>query len=136
MATRSTIGLEADDGTIESIYCHWDGDPSNNGKLLLEYYKETPKIEQLLSLGSISVLAPEIGEQHDFDNPNDGWVVSYGRDRKEEDVESTVSKNREDFLSGGESYNYLFSKEGQWLVSYFDSSGFIPLVEHPDFKEE
>ncbi len=31
------------DGIIKSIYCHWDGYPSNNGKILLEHYNSQEK---------------------------------------------------------------------------------------------
>jgi hypothetical protein len=44
MATRSRIGIELEDGVIESIYCHWDGYPENNGKILLEHYQDPNKI--------------------------------------------------------------------------------------------
>jgi len=56
MSTRSTISKVNQDGTITSIYCHWDGYYSNNGKLLLENYNDEKKIDELLSLGSLSSL--------------------------------------------------------------------------------
>ena len=27
MATRSRIAIELSDGTVKSVYCHWDGYP-------------------------------------------------------------------------------------------------------------
>ena len=48
MATRSRIGMVKDDGTVESIYCHFDGYPSNNGKILKEHYADKSKVEKLL----------------------------------------------------------------------------------------
>ena len=38
MATRSTIALEFADGTVEQVYCHWDGYLAHNGLMLLEHY--------------------------------------------------------------------------------------------------
>ena len=76
MSTRSRIGIEFENGTVASIYCHWDGYPDNNGVILLEHYQDVEKIKQLIELGDISSLAPEIGEKHDFnayDEHND-WV--------------------------------------------------------------
>lgn len=67
MSTRSRIGVLNEDGTIRSIYVHWDGYPSNNGKILAEHYRDIRKIQKLIELGDISILGPEIGEKHDFD---------------------------------------------------------------------
>ena len=40
MATRSTIALEFADGTVQQVYCHWDGYLDYNGKLLAEHYTD------------------------------------------------------------------------------------------------
>jgi hypothetical protein len=40
MGTRSTIALEFADGTVEQVYCHWDGYLSNNGKILQAHYMD------------------------------------------------------------------------------------------------
>ena len=56
MATRSTIAVKDADGSVRSIYCHWDGYPEGVGATLREHYTNTPKIEQLLGVGDISVL--------------------------------------------------------------------------------
>lgn len=50
MSTRSTIGIK-ENGIIRSIYCHWDGYPENNGKILYEHYNSKEKVEELLRLG-------------------------------------------------------------------------------------
>ena len=54
MATRSRIGIENEDGTVSSVYCHWDGYPSGNGRTLVEYYSDREKVKELIALGSIS----------------------------------------------------------------------------------
>ena len=38
MATRSNIGIVNEDDSITAIYCHWDGYPEHNGKILLNHY--------------------------------------------------------------------------------------------------
>ena len=37
MATRSTISIQKKDGTIRSVYCHWDGYCEYNGVLLYNF---------------------------------------------------------------------------------------------------
>ena len=54
MATRSRIAIENQDGTVTSIYCHFDGYLSGVGKILKEYYTTQTKVEALINLGFIS----------------------------------------------------------------------------------
>ena len=56
MATRSRIAIENEDGTVTSIYCHWDGYVDHNGMILQEHYNERSKVEALIALGDISYL--------------------------------------------------------------------------------
>ena len=67
MATRSMIGIENSDGTIEAIYCHCDGAPEDKGPVLTAFYDSEKKVRELIALGDLSILGEEIGEQHDFD---------------------------------------------------------------------
>lgn len=115
MATRSRIGIKREDGTIRSIYCHWDGYPEHNGNILNKHYTSVDKINQLLDLGDISVLAPEIGEKQDFSNRVDNWVLAYNRDRGQENVKAAIHTTTKKFLDAGEEYNYLF-ENGKWTV--------------------
>ena len=48
MSTRSRIGIRNKDNTITSIYCHWDGYPTWNGKMLLTYYTKREDVEKLI----------------------------------------------------------------------------------------
>lgn len=120
MATRSRIGIEHEDGVVESIYCHWDGYPSNNGSILQEHYRDSKKVEELIKLGDISSLAPEIEapEGHSFETPVDGVTVAYSRDRGESYSPGRIDKSVEAyFKSDVEEYGYVFTKEGKWLVN-------------------
>jgi hypothetical protein len=120
MATRSTIAIELPNGTVQSIYCHWDGYPSHNGQLLMDHYKTSDKVESLIALGSISLLAPEVsipeGSTHSFESPESGIVVAYHRDRGES-LTVYIHDSAFSFLkSDVEEYGYLFTKDGKWLM--------------------
>ncbi|MCB0083179.1 MAG: hypothetical protein KDE47_19695 [Caldilineaceae bacterium] len=80
MGTRSFIVRQIDTG-IEGVYCHWNGYPDYNGRILQEYYSEPEKLKRLIAGGEISSLAPEIGSQHDFDSRPKGQTTYYHRDR-------------------------------------------------------
>jgi hypothetical protein len=119
MATRSRIAIEDQDGTVRSIYCHWDGYPSNNGRILSENYKTQEKVESLIGLGSISSLRPEVdipeGVHHNFQNQDEDITVAYHRDRGE-DLRIAEHGSVEDFIRGDvEEYGYIFTAAGEWL---------------------
>jgi hypothetical protein len=113
MATRSTIAKLNPDGTVTSTYCHWDGYTDGVGATLLEHYTDPAKIDALLVLGDISFLREEIGEQHDFNNPTEGWTLAYGRDRGEEGTEVLLHANIAEWLGfrgdSGCEYGYLWN---------------------------
>lgn len=107
MATRSAIGIENADGTVTAVYCHWDGYPENNGKILLVHYPET-ETTKLIGYGDISSLGETLDQ-----------VVFYGRDRGENNVApvtySSVKEYFEDFKDSVD-YCYLL-RNGNWTVS-------------------
>ena len=147
MATRSTIALEYADGTVEQVYCHWDGYLDNNGRILLEHWSDPSKLQQLIDLGDLSSLSKEIGEKHGFDNPHKwgtdeynnwrekyaDWCLFYGRDRGEEGVEKRKYENYQQYLKTGqqEEYNYILRQidgGAVWLVaSYKTNDRFVKL---------
>jgi hypothetical protein len=121
MATRSRIAIEDQTGKVRSIYCHYDGYPSNNGRILLEHFQTQEKVESLIELGSISSLnknaeIPE-GVTHSFNNPAKGIVVAYHRDR-DEDLVILDHDSVEDFVKSDiEEYGYIFTAAGEWLFA-------------------
>ena len=86
------------DGTILSIYSHFDGYPSGVGATLKKYYTKLSKIKQLIELGNISSLRKKIGTQHDFDSRPHDETNAYGRDRGEEGQEAIPSFDVNSFL--------------------------------------
>lgn len=70
MSTKSIIARMNKDNSYTTIYCHWDGYPSHNGKLLLENYNTLKLVNDLMDLGDLSALREEIGIKHPFDEPS------------------------------------------------------------------
>lgn len=108
MSTSSTIGILNVDGTVQTIYCHFDGYPTGVGKTLEDHYKTEEKVRALIALGDISSLGEEIGEKHDFDKRVPKWVNAYGRDRGESDVDAIKHRNLQAAKQNSCSYFYLF----------------------------
>lgn len=117
MATRNRIAIVKENGTVESIYCHSDGYPENNGQLLLDNY-DYEIARELIELGDISVLAKHPDE-----------VVAYHRDRGEEYREPRVDKDMDAFFESDiEEYGYLITPDGEWYMkSAYGHSDYMPL---------
>ena len=157
MATRGTISIVTErtkNGVGRTIYTHWDSYPSNNGRILLEHYKDAEKINSLIYLGDISVLAENVRpgkegirrkmnekyeydliptkEPHSFDEPHQGVVIAYGRDRGEKDIEATIFVGKTPNKNRSEEYDYLFvESENKWYVrdNHKSRPKFVELTE-------
>lgn len=136
MATRSRISFERPDGKIRSIYCHWDGYPSNNGKILLKHYN-ADNLDALMDLGDLSVLGTTpVSNKEGWENSGallDTQCLAY-KDRGEEDVDALEFANMKDFVDHvpQEEYNYLFM-DGNWYV-WEETYGDSPDIEKSQLK--
>ena len=119
MSTRSNIAFANPDGTITSVYCHWDGYPTNNGRILLRAYKTASKVKRLVGLGALSSLHERLytRKPHSYDKPQKGVVIAYMRDRGEDSYCAPTSYADEEAWRLGdlEEWAYLF-KDGKWYV--------------------
>jgi len=108
MGTRSRIGVMHGD-KVKSIYCHWDGYLAYNGDILINHY-DSAKANQLVALGDLSSLKPEIGQAHafgyhgtdiskeDYEAQFGNMCTFYGRDRGETGTDFKVSHTFAEFL--------------------------------------
>ena len=143
MGTRSTIALEFADGTVEQVYCHWDGYLDHNGKILAEHYIDPFKLRDLIDQGGISSLGKVVGQKHPFgpaynetniakkaqvqkevDEARDaGYTTFYARDRGE-DLTKEQFVDFQDYLAHHqyEEYEYILRKDGNWYVKCHDAA--------------
>ena len=140
MGTRSTIALEFADGTVEQVYCHWDGYLAHNGQILQEYWSDPFKLRELIDLGDMSSLGKVIGTQHPFSphsNEEDkalyeaaqaeGACTFYGRDRGETGADKKSFVDFQDYLAHHqyEEYDYILRNvngKATWFVSDHDGA--------------
>ena len=138
MGTRSTIALEFADGTVEQVYCHWDGYLEHNGAILAEHYSDPFKLRDLIDLGDLSSLRPEIGEKHAFSQfelraeevagyklLTENMCTFYGRDRGEKGIDARKYKNTDEYFdcSQQEEYDYILRTDGVWYVRCYTTDG-------------
>jgi hypothetical protein len=123
---------------------------SNNGKILQEYYSNPFVLRDLIDLGGLSSLRPQIGTKHpfshydtdlsvvEFANLYQGMCVFYGRDRGEGQSDATYYNDYLHFLVDGqeEEYDYLLRNidgVATWFVS--DHNGDFMLLTEAFAKE-
>jgi len=69
MGTRSNIIYEEPTGEVLSMYCHYDGYPSHNGRILFDQYNSAEKAKALVEVGYARVL--DEGIEVDPERPNE-----------------------------------------------------------------
>lgn len=120
MSTRAHIAMKTGENECRAIYTHFDGYIKHHAPILLEHYAMRERVEALLALGDLSVLAGELGEKQDFDDRSthrDNWCLAYGRDRNDEDTEARVMRI-DNLIKNGIQYAYLFDPETEtWSVT-------------------
>ena len=140
MGTRSTIALEYADGTVEQVYCHWDGYLEHNGQILLKHYSNPFILRDLIDLGDVSSLKPTIGTKHAFSHfelraeevaeykvLTENMTTFYGRDRGETGTSAKKFASYEDYLLNHqyEEYDYILRNDNGvavWFVCDHDGA--------------
>ena len=131
MSTRSLIAV-VHGNNYKTVYCHWDGYLSHNGRILQEHY-DSPKANNLVALGNVSSLQPNIGEKHpfskfdtdmsakEFEEKYGNMTTFYGRDRDEEGQEFVTHTSKESliehFNDGWCEFAYIM-QDGVWYVMF------------------
>ena len=139
MGTRSTIALEFADGTVEQVYCHWDGYLEHNGAILQEHYSDPFKLRDLIDLGGLSSLGPNVGTAHPFSPHGSkedealyeaakeaGACTFYARDRGEKLIVHKFN-DFQDYLAHHqyEEYEYILRNvngKATWFVADHDGA--------------
>ena len=147
MATRSVIGITDRSGDGQLIFCFFNGYPHGVGLTLLQHWQDESKVRELMALGELSILGPEIGRPVDFSSFHGGLFgvdtahpeygnqcLAYGRDRGEKDVDAkSFTDGHLGFLTltkecySDARYGYLWTPDGWFGVKlpYEWARGFV-----------
>jgi hypothetical protein len=102
--------------SVKAVYCHWDGYLEHNGSILNKHYSNSPKVNNLIALGDLSSLRPEIGDKHLFSSlelPKDE------REAYEKTVENMCTFYTRD---RGEDAPYKFFPTIKEALGFYDGS--------------
>ena len=116
MGTRSTIALEFADGTVEQVYCHWDGYLEHNGQILAKHYMDPFKVRDLIALGGFSSLDTTVEA-----------TKSTAYTQRGEDLDINKFKDYADYVANHqyEEYDYILRQvdgKAVWFVADHDGA--------------
>lgn len=116
MGTRSTIALEFADGTVQQVYCHWDGYLSGVGAELQAGYTDPFALRDLIDGGDMSTIGAPYSDR--------GEVCP-----------ARVYANADEYFAEcqQEEYDYILRNIGgvaTWFVRFYASEGvWLTMVE-------
>jgi hypothetical protein len=122
MSTRSRIGLELTDGSVLSVYHHWDSYPSWLGRILQTHYNSYEKASELIDGGDMSLCWTD--ERWDDSGVKGVYGPQYYSQRGD-DCPPRLDKDMDEFFADGEEYSYIF-RNGNWYA--YDMHQFDDMV--------
>ena len=122
MSTRSRIGLELSDGSILSVYHHWNGYPEWLGRILQTHYNAKSLAEELIDGGDMSLCWTD--ERWDDSGVKGVYGPQYYSQRGD-DSPPRLDKDMDEFFADGEEYSYIF-RNGNWYA--YDMHQFDDMV--------
>ena len=117
MGTRSLIGKQLTDGSILGVYCHYDGYPAYNGRMLRDNFDTVEKVNKLIDGGDMSCTWTNAGWNNET-LPESGPLYYTMRGESLESNAPQLYKDLNEFLCGadgsGAEYTYHFVN-GEWI---------------------
>ena len=112
MATRSRIGIQLKDNSVLSVYHHWDGYPEWLGRMLKTHYNSRDLASELIDGGDMSSCWNDTVWGKDRTDGQKYGPEYYSA--RGEDCPPRYDETREEFLSYGEEFSYIFTSAG-WV---------------------
>ena len=116
MGTRSRIGIQLKDDSILSVYCHYDGYPEFNGRVLRDHYNTVEKVRNLIDGGDMSCTWTNAGWNNET-LPETGPLYRTARGESMEDNAPRLDESIFDFLEkeNNEEYAYIWTVNNKWV---------------------
>ena len=112
MATRSRIGIELKDGSVLSVYHHWDGYPEWLGRILRTHFNDRSKVAELIDGGDMSSAWTNCGWKNET-RPVSGPM--YYSERGEDSPPRLNNDLAQYLTEGAEEFAYVYTRDGEWL---------------------
>ena len=133
MATRSRIGIELKNGSVLSVYHHWDGYPEWLGRILKTHYNDRQKVAELIDGGDMSLCWTE--DRWNSETKAQEYGPQYYSQRGD-NCPPRLDADLTEYLlpDNSEEYAYVF-RNGEWVcynMNQYDDSKLPEVVEIPN----
>ena len=132
MATRARIGIELKNGSVLSVYHHWDGYPEWLGRVLKTHYNARSLAAELIDGGDMSCCWTDERWNSNGTAKNAEYGPQYYSERGD-DCPPRLDADLAEYLQNGEEYAYVYTQSEGWLCydtcSWHDS--YLEGVEIP-----
>ena len=135
MGTRSRIGIQLQDNSVLSVYCHYDGYPEFNGRVLRDNFDTVEKVRNLIDGGDMSCTWTNAGWNNET-LPKSGPLHYTARGESLESNAPRYDESIFDFLDkkNNEEYAYIWTVNNKWVctkMNQFDDDKQPEKVEIP-----
>ena len=116
MGTRSRIGIQLKDNSVLSVYCHYDGYPEFNGRVLRDNYNTIEKVKELIDGGDMSCTWTNAGWNNET-LPESGPLHYTSRGESLESNAPRLDDSIFEFIrdkNNNEEYAYIWSLNNEW----------------------
>ena len=129
MGTRSLIGKQLNDGSILGVYCHYDGYPEFNGRVLRDNFDTADKVAALIDGGDMSCTWTNAGWNNET-LPETGPLYYTMRGETLENNAPKLYKDLNEFLCAADhnycaEYTYHFV-DGEWVCHDVRPNPYLP----------
>ena len=102
------------DGSVLSIYSHWDNYPEHNGRILRTHYNTKEKVTSLIDNGDVSCLWTDKDWNGNVWSDCKYQTLTYSL--RGDDCPPRIDVNLIEYLGdGAEEYHYLFTQKNEWI---------------------
>lgn len=117
--TGSLIAKQIGPDAYRTIFCQIEGHLESQGDRLVKHFDTPEKVDELLSLGDLYVLYPQLtpdpARKHSMDDRQQNVTVAYQRDWGETDMAAQIHTLEElDSPDGMIEFVYIFGLDHQW----------------------
>ena len=117
--TGSLIAKQISPDAYRTVFCQIEGHLESQGDMLVKHFDTPEKVDELLSLGDLYVLYPQLtpdpSRKHSMEERQQNVTVAYRRDLGETDMDAEIHTLEElDSPDGLIEFVYIFDLDHQW----------------------
>ena len=120
MPIPASISIMNSDGSLDTIYNHWNGYPDGLGETLIDYYITENMVRELIALGNVSYVGRKL--KPTTSNPDSDVTLALGVTAWKPNKEAIHFDTFEDYCKSNmiQKYNYIYNHP-HWYIYTVDN---------------